>query len=157
LKYMNSCNVLPPALEKVPPFPAVAAKLLGIGLEKTKQITTTMAAFTYLRRAMTADLLRCWHHSVATAVLSEVIATSCGAFENLAFVAGIMHDLGRLGLLAAYPDDYANLIRKCREEPCGHAGCRRAKVWDKSRRSRPAVGRSMGLAGGVSCHQWKAS
>jgi HD-like signal output (HDOD) protein len=64
---------------------------------------------------MTADMLRCWHHSIATAVLAEEIARSCRAFENIAFAGGIMHDLWRLGLLVAYPQEYRHLIRDAEE------------------------------------------
>lgn len=159
---MNSTVAIPAALSKVPPFPAVAAKLLGvlsnpaadnsevaeligsdptltaqilkevnsyqyglksqvknirqaiplIGLDRTRQIVTTTATATYVRRVMTAELLRCWHHAIATAVLAEVIAQACGAFENLAYVGGIIHDLGRLALLVAYPEDYHKLLLK---------------------------------------------
>lgn len=162
---MSGCTVLPAALNKIPPFPAVAAKLLGllsspsaevneiaeliasdptltgqvlravnsyqyalrspvtdirqavalVGLNKIRQVATSAATATYIKRLMTAELLRCWHHSVATAVLAEEIAEACGRFANIAFVAGILHDLGRLGLLVAYPDEYSRLMREAEE------------------------------------------
>ena len=152
----------PAVLEKVPPFPPVAAKLLGIlanadvevrevaqligsdatftarllryvnsyelaltspvsniqqavslaGLDRTRQITLTQAAAVYARGALrTGELRRCWQHSIATAVLADEIAFACGVFTNAAFTAGIMHDIGRLGLLVAYPDRYERIIR----------------------------------------------
>lgn len=157
---MSACAVLPPGLHKIPPFPAVAAKLMVllsnpmaefsevaeliasdptltaqvlkavnsydyalkspvtnirqavalVGLSKIRQIATAAATQTYIKRLMTAELLRCWHHSVATAVLCDEIAHACGAFTNIAFVAGIMHDLGRLGLLVGYPAEYSRIM-----------------------------------------------
>ena len=152
----------PAVLEKVPPFPPVAARLLGAlarpdveirevakliasdatftahllrrvnsyefglsspisnaqqavamaGLDLTRQITATHAAAVYTGSAVrTEELRRCWQHSIATAVLSEQIAEACEAFTNVAFTAGIMHDLGRLGLMVAYPDRYGRIIR----------------------------------------------
>ncbi|MBZ5631619.1 MAG: HDOD domain-containing protein [Acidobacteriia bacterium] len=152
----------PAVLEKVPPFPPVAAKLLGVlaradvevrevaqligsdatftarllrcvnsyefgltspvtnvqqavalaGLDRTRQITMTQAAAVYAQGALrTGELRRCWQHSIATAVLADEIAQACGVFTDAAFTAGIMHDIGRLGLLVAYPDRYERIIR----------------------------------------------
>jgi HD-like signal output (HDOD) protein len=150
-------------LEKVPPFPPVAAKLLGVladsdaevreiaqligsdatftarllrvvnsyefgltspvtnvqqavalvGLDRTRQITLTQATAAYAGKALRAgELRRCWQHSIATAVLADEIAFACGVFTNAAFTAGIMHDIGRLGLLVAYPDRYERIMRE---------------------------------------------
>ncbi len=158
-------TVKPPTqsvLEKVPPFPPVAAQLLGAlanpdveirevakliasdatftahllryvnsygfglsspvtntqqavalaGLDLTRQITVTHAAAVYTNKALQAEeLRRCWQHSIATAVLAEEVAQACETFTQVAFTAGIMHDLGRLGLMAAYPDRYVSVIR----------------------------------------------
>jgi len=152
----------PAALEKVPPFPPVAAKLLGTlahadaevrevaeligsdatfsarllrcvnsyefgltspvsniqqavalaGMDRTRQIMLTQAAAVYAQGALRAgELRRCWQHSIATAVLADEIAHACGVFTDTAFTAGIMHDIGRLGLLVAYPHRYERIIR----------------------------------------------
>ena len=157
----------PAVLEKVPPFPPVAAKLLGVlahddveirevaqligsdstftarllrcvnsyefgltspvtniqqavalaGLDRTRQIILTQAAAVYARGALRAgELRRCWQHSIATAVLADEIAQACGVFTDAAFTAGIMHDIGRLGLLVAYPDRYESIIRNAAEK-----------------------------------------
>ena len=59
----------------------------------------------------TEELRRCWQHTVATAVLADQIANACGEFASVAFTAGIVHDIGRLGLLVAYPAEYERVIR----------------------------------------------
>jgi HD superfamily phosphohydrolase YqeK len=53
---------------------------------------------------------------VATAVLAEELALACDAFTNVAFTAGIMHDIGRLALLVAYPKEYERVIRGAAEQ-----------------------------------------
>jgi HD-like signal output (HDOD) protein len=63
----------------------------------------------------TADLRRCWEHTIATAVLADEIATRCGAFTESAYSAGIMHDIGRLGLVVAYPTEYEKALRHAAE------------------------------------------
>jgi putative nucleotidyltransferase with HDIG domain len=80
-------------------------------------VTISHATAAYAKGAMrTAELRRCWQHTVATAVLSEEIAHACDAFTNVAFTAGIMHDIGRLALLVAYPSEYERVIRGAAEQ-----------------------------------------
>lgn len=88
-----------------------------VGLDRTRQVTISHATAAYAKGAMrTAELRRCWQHTVATAVLSEEIAHACDAFTNVAFTAGIMHDIGRLALLVAYPTEYERVIRGAAEQ-----------------------------------------
>jgi putative nucleotidyltransferase with HDIG domain len=82
-----------------------------LGLDVTRQITLAHATAAYAKGGLKAGSMRsCWQHTVATAVLAEEIAEACDAFANVAFTAGIMHDIGRLGLLVAYPDEYERVI-----------------------------------------------
>ena len=53
---------------------------------------------------------RLWKHSIATAVIGEALAPTYGALKESASIAGILHDLGRIGLIAAYPDRYSHLV-----------------------------------------------
>jgi putative nucleotidyltransferase with HDIG domain len=88
-----------------------------VGLDRTRQITISHATAAYSKGALrTAELRRCWQHTVATAVLAEEIAHACDAFTNVAFTAGIMHDIGRLALLVAYPLEYERVIRGAAEQ-----------------------------------------
>src|SRR5208282_591553 len=158
----RSAATISASLKKVPPFPPVAAKLLGLlsgpsvdtnevadligsdatftarllqrvnsaefgfatditnvrravallGLDTTRQITLACATAAYAHGGLkTETMRRSWQHTVATAVLAEEIAAACGAFTSVAFTAGIMHDIGRLGLLVAYPKEYERVIR----------------------------------------------
>src|SRR5204863_396988 len=61
------------------------------------------------------ELRLCWEHTLATAILADQIAHACEAFTAVAYTAGIIHDIGRLGLLVAYPKDYERIIRDAAE------------------------------------------
>jgi putative nucleotidyltransferase with HDIG domain len=94
------------------PVTNVSQSIALLGLDLTRQVTLTQATATYAAGALkTEELRRCWQHTVATAVLAEEIAKACGAFDKVAFTAGILHDIGRLGLLVAYPDEYERVMR----------------------------------------------
>jgi len=87
-----------------------------LGLDTTRQITLAHATAAYAEGGLrTESMRRCWQHMVATAVLAEEIALACDAFAGTAFTAGIMHDIGRLGLLLAYPEEYEQVIRSAAE------------------------------------------
>src|ERR1700722_16266376 len=82
-----------------------------LGIDLTRQIAVTQATGMYAKEALkTEDLRRCWQHMVATAVLAEEIAYTCGVFTSVAFTAGMIHDIGRLGLLMAYPQEYERVV-----------------------------------------------
>ena len=87
-----------------------------LGLDTTRQITLAHATAAYAQGGLkTETMRRCWQHTVATAVLADEIAAACDAFGSVAFTAGIMHDVGRLGLLVAYPEEYERVIRNAAE------------------------------------------
>ena len=91
-----------------------AVALLGIDL--TRKIIVTQATEAYTAGALgTEELRRCWQHTLATAVLADEIAKACNEFTQAAFTAGIVHDIGRLGLLVAHPQDYERIIRDAAE------------------------------------------
>ena len=87
-----------------------------VGLIRTRDVILAHATAAYAKAALrAAGLRRCWQHSIATAVLADEIAKSCKTFTEIAFTAGIMHDIGRLGLLVAYPTKYEEIIRSAGE------------------------------------------
>jgi putative nucleotidyltransferase with HDIG domain len=55
-----------------------------------------------------------WQHSLATAVASQVLAERLTQQDpEVAFSAGLLHDIGKSILLRAARDQYADLLEKC--------------------------------------------
>jgi putative nucleotidyltransferase with HDIG domain len=82
-----------------------------MGVDRVRTLTLTVALGSYLRAALRIEVLRrCWRHSLACALLSEELAALCSLPADRAFTAGLLHDVGRLGLLVAYPIQYANVL-----------------------------------------------
>src|ERR1035438_2635745 len=97
---------------RVTPVTNIRQAVALLGFDLTRQLILTHATAAYAKGALrTEELRRCWQHTVATAVLADQIANACGEFTHVAFTAGIMHDIGRLGLLVAYPAEYERVIR----------------------------------------------
>jgi putative nucleotidyltransferase with HDIG domain len=79
-----------------------------LGFQNTKSLATTLGMRFMMRGApKTPVVRRFWIHSVATATMSQQFARSFRVDPAEAHIGALLHDLGRLGLLAAYPDEYS--------------------------------------------------
>lgn len=82
-----------------------------LGLDRIKGLVMTVALRNFLSSALQVPvLLRCWRHSLACALLSEDLALASWLDKDRYYTAGLLHDLGRLALLATYPEEYARLL-----------------------------------------------
>jgi putative nucleotidyltransferase with HDIG domain len=85
--------------------------IVVLGLARVKAITVTRALGDFVAPALSVRSLRgCWQNSLAGALLAEKLARACKMDPNIAYVAGLLRDIGRLALLVKYPDSYANLL-----------------------------------------------
>lgn len=91
---------------------SLQSALLVLGLRRVRSLCMTVATANHMKGVLQIEeLARCWRHMLACALLTEQLARSCSAFEERAYTAGLLHDVGRLGLLLAYPTEYAELLR----------------------------------------------
>jgi putative nucleotidyltransferase with HDIG domain len=91
--------------------------LILLGFRRVRGLALTVATGMYLRKAgKIEDLRRFWRYSLACALLSEELARACGLPEDVAYTAGLLHDIGRLGLMVAHPEQYAQLMRHATEQ-----------------------------------------
>ncbi len=85
-------------------------------IEELGPATVAELAFTillrdYMRR--TFDLSegrRYWRYTLACAFCCAEVAPPSPPKRLAAYTAGLLHDIGRLALIASYPDRYANLL-----------------------------------------------
>jgi putative nucleotidyltransferase with HDIG domain len=59
------------------------------------------------------DVAAFWRHSIATALCAKSLARHAGLDQDAAFVAGLLHDIGRLVLAISFPDEYARVLDDC--------------------------------------------
>ena len=85
--------------------------IVVLGLARVKSITVTRAVGDFVAPVLSVRSLRvCWQNSLAGALLAEKLARACKLGPDVAYVAGLLRDIGRLALLVKYPDSYANLL-----------------------------------------------
>lgn len=90
---------------------SVSHAVVVLGGDAVKRLVLTVALGRFTKNFMKhKGLRRCWEHSVACALIAEDLAEFAGQPKERAYTAGLLHDLGRLALLACYPDEYENLL-----------------------------------------------
>ncbi len=86
-----------------------------IGLSEIQNIIATILTIEHFERSTPAGLIpqRFWEHSLATALTAQLIAREINAdledTEPL-FLAGLLHDIGRMILGTVFPDEYKWVI-----------------------------------------------
>jgi len=57
-----------------------------------------------------------WRHSATTAIASQLLAAECGEDENVAFTAGLLHDLGKIILAQKFMEEYSRVVAQAFNE-----------------------------------------
>ena len=82
----------------------VPRALQALGMPRARKLVLSACVSAHLSEVlMVPSLRRCWRHTIATALLTEELAWACSLSEERAFASGLLHDLGRLILVAAFP------------------------------------------------------
>ncbi|MCX6620472.1 MAG: HDOD domain-containing protein [Acidobacteria bacterium] len=91
----------------------VPQAVVRVGFVFMKSLAMTVAMRSYIGKALRLPVLRrVWVHSVATAVLAEELAAAVSFENDCTYTAALLHDIGRLGLLAAYGERYARMLEQ---------------------------------------------
>jgi putative nucleotidyltransferase with HDIG domain len=81
---------------------SVPRAVVLLGVDRIRTLSSALALRSIVVSADGHDLLkRCWSHSVAVGVICAELASSIGWTSSQAYTAGLLHDVGRLGLMAA--------------------------------------------------------
>jgi putative nucleotidyltransferase with HDIG domain len=82
-----------------------------LGMERVRSMATFVALNNMVRASVRALALRkVWVHSVVTAIIAEEVARTARLDGEVAYTTGLLHNLGTLGLMSAYPDEYSRML-----------------------------------------------
>jgi putative nucleotidyltransferase with HDIG domain len=79
-------------------------------------------------RALGFDFDGFWRHAIATALCARALARHARCNPELSFVAGLLHDLGRLVLVTRFPEQYAEVLAQRSLRDCGLLEAERAAL-----------------------------
>lgn len=90
---------------------SLAQAIALVGTERIRTMATLVAVNRMVRASVrVAALRKVWIHSMAAALIAEECARTCGLDREQAYTAGLLHNLGTLGLMSAYPDEYSRML-----------------------------------------------
>jgi HD-like signal output (HDOD) protein len=82
-----------------------------MGMERVKSMATFVALNKMVQSSVrTLALRKVWMHSVVTALIVTEAARISRLDRDSAYTAGLLHNLGALGLMSAYPDEYSRML-----------------------------------------------
>jgi putative nucleotidyltransferase with HDIG domain len=94
----------------------IQAAVSLLGFNRVRTMATMIAVNSMVKRAMGMETLRkFWVHSLVTAILTEESARVVNPSLEGAHTAGLLHNLGTLGLMSAYPEEYARMLEVSEE------------------------------------------
>ncbi|SFP53495.1 HDOD domain-containing protein [Nitrosomonas cryotolerans] len=100
----------------------LAISLLGINVIRSlATLALTRPIFTQSKNKLIQKHI--WHHSLLTAIASQTICLELGSTQEgeEAFVAGLIHDIGKVLLLSHYAEKYVNALSYTLKYHCSSA------------------------------------
>lgn len=92
------------------PTDSILQALTLLGIPIVSSLTVTLALSKFLKPvSKLAVLRRCWRHNLATALAASEIADRWNIDAETAYTFGLLHDIGRMGLLVAFPKSYVEI------------------------------------------------
>ena len=91
-----------------------------LGMNSLRTLITAAAVIGRFPRNIQGDFdfQGFWQHSIATAVCARLIAKRVGINPESAFMAGLLHDIGRLVLVTGFPVQYETAMHYRAEHDC---------------------------------------
>ena len=85
--------------------------ILLVGTERVKTMATLVVVNRMVRCSVRLEALKkVWTHSLVTALIAEQAARVSRVACDSAYTAGLLHNLGTLGLMSAFPDEYSRML-----------------------------------------------
>jgi HD-like signal output (HDOD) protein len=82
-----------------------------VGLDRIKTMATLVVMNRMVRSSVRIQALRkVWIHSLVTAMVAEEAARVARLPRDGAYTLGLLHNLGTLGMMSAYPDEYSRML-----------------------------------------------
>lgn len=101
------------------PVNSVEEAVFYLGMRQIRQLTMVtpiIEDFQRLTRQCNFPWREFWQHSIGAAILTrEVYATVSGPVDESDYVAGLVHDVGKIVMAWTFPDHFAEIHRQARE------------------------------------------
>ncbi len=89
---------------------SVRQAIMLLGVSRVRDITLATAIIDRFNAKPPFDARRLWLHSVGVAICAQEVARIAGLNVDVAYTAGLLHDIGQLLLFAVDPEAYARVL-----------------------------------------------
>jgi|SRR5579872_3150582 len=92
-----------------------------LGVERVHGLIMTSAMKALVDTSRCASTQACWRHNLATALISRRLAASWGLLKEECYLAGLIHDIGRMAMLRAFQEYEGAMLHAAAEglDLCG--------------------------------------
>lgn len=95
------------------PATSILQAVARLGTRCIQGLCITVGVRTYLGKTMSEPAMQAiWRHNLACALIAEQIALVSCMDKDMAYTAGVVHDIGRLALAAIRPKEYLGLLEQ---------------------------------------------
>jgi putative nucleotidyltransferase with HDIG domain len=98
-----------------PRFPSnsILQAIAVLGINNLQGMCLTVGARTFMGKARSLPFMQViWRHNLACALIAEQLASAGFLDKDIAYTAGVLHDIGRLALATVRPKEYIALLEK---------------------------------------------
>lgn len=106
---------------------SIEQALMLIGVQEIRRIAlavATIGAFSEFKAKI--DWRRFWLHNVMVARLTEKVAGSFRPTSGIEYLAGLLHDIGKLLIENCFPEEFEKIVAEANEKKCGYLTVERA-------------------------------
>ncbi|MEQ6341830.1 MAG: HDOD domain-containing protein [Gammaproteobacteria bacterium] len=92
-----------------------------LGMYTIRNVAITAAVYMFFSpqtQKETIDYTALWKHAFYVGTAAKVLARHHGYEQNLAFTAGLLHDIGKLVLEVCFPTEFSKVRQYCNIENC---------------------------------------
>jgi HD-like signal output (HDOD) protein len=124
------------------PSTSILQAVAVLGANTLQGLCVTVGVRAYLGKTMSHPAMRnLWRHNLACAIVAQRLGAAGFIGKDTAFTAGILHDVGRMGLAVIQPAAYAALLEKHRGTAASMLDAERELFgWDHCDTGRQLVG-----------------
>lgn len=129
------------------PVGSIKQALMTIGFSEIRRLAFAIGVVdSFSRLKIKVDWSKFWLHSMLVGRLTQTIASAFHETTGAEYLAGLLHDMGKLVIEHNFPNEFEVVLLKSMERKCGHAVV-----------ERDTLGIDHARIGGAMCHVMKVS
>ena len=133
------------------PVNSIEEAVFYLGVRQIRQlamVTPVIEDFQRLTRQCDFPWREFWQHCIGTAILTREVTSSVQApSDDSDYVAGLVHDVGKIVMAWTFPDHFAEIHRQAKDRPPRTGGNRGRNSRHRPRRTRRALSGTPSPAG----------